>query len=76
MVQRYRIDLFLYSLFFIDFIYLYLGGKEFFKVVPKDNPPAKVFDVEGVQVNVSKSTVIDRLFLFEVQNQKYRSSVV
>jgi hypothetical protein len=30
------------------------GGKEFFRVVPKDNPPAQTFNVEGVQVNVSK----------------------
>jgi|688.fasta_scaffold897703_1 hypothetical protein len=31
-----------------------VGGKEFFRVVPKDNPPAQTFNVEGVQVNVSK----------------------
>ncbi|XP_032788040.1 uncharacterized protein LOC116925436 [Daphnia magna] len=33
----------------------YKGGKEFFRVVPKDNPPAQTFNVEGVQVNLAAS---------------------
>jgi len=28
------------------------GGKEFFRVLPKDTPQAQAFEVEGVQVNV------------------------
>lgn len=34
----------------------YKDGKEFFRYVPKDNPPAQVFKLPGVEVNVSNSS--------------------
>lgn len=36
-------------------IKFYLGDQEFYRYVPKESPPTRVFPLPGVQVDVSKS---------------------
>ena len=34
----------------------YKGGAEFYRYLPKDTPPAQVYDVAGIRVDVSNLT--------------------
>lgn len=43
----------------------YKGGAEFYRYLPKDRPPAQIYQVHGTKVDVSNSSISSHLYEVE-----------